>query len=133
MYVQRIKRPAVFVTAAYDNVAGVRLPVFQITTDPTVDSEQSLSHHLNSSSRILSAPDQASSQLVLVYAALTFSSGFAAEFGQVELSLSTSSGRVACSFKEHQPFGWWACHSRGERQVPGSFGRAGEIGLLTGK
>ncbi|CDI77115.1 vacuolar ATP synthase subunit d, putative [Eimeria praecox] len=34
---QRIKRPAVFVTAAYDNVAGVRLPVFQITTDPTVD------------------------------------------------------------------------------------------------
>ena len=38
MYVQRIKRPAVFVTAAYDNVAGVRLPVFQVTTDPTVDS-----------------------------------------------------------------------------------------------
>ncbi|KAL8449760.1 hypothetical protein Emag_003543 [Eimeria magna] len=35
---QRIKRPAVFVTAAFDNVAGVRLPVFQITTDPTVDS-----------------------------------------------------------------------------------------------
>ncbi|KAL8449476.1 hypothetical protein Emed_003127 [Eimeria media] len=34
---QRIKRPAVFVTAAFDNVAGVRLPVFQITTDPTVD------------------------------------------------------------------------------------------------
>ncbi|CDI82294.1 hypothetical protein EAH_00065780, partial [Eimeria acervulina] len=34
---QRIKRPAVFVTAAYDNVAGVRLPVFQVTTDPTVD------------------------------------------------------------------------------------------------
>ncbi|CDI82505.1 vacuolar ATP synthase subunit d, putative, partial [Eimeria acervulina] len=33
----RIKRPAVFVTAAYDNVAGVRLPVFQVTTDPTVD------------------------------------------------------------------------------------------------
>lgn len=34
---QRIKRPAVYVTAAYDNVAGVRLPVFQITNDPTVD------------------------------------------------------------------------------------------------
>ncbi|OEH79567.1 vacuolar atp synthase subunit [Cyclospora cayetanensis] len=34
---ERIKRPAVSVTAAYDNVAGVRLPVFQISTDPTVD------------------------------------------------------------------------------------------------
>lgn len=40
---QRIKRPAVFVTAAYDNVAGVRLPVFQITTDPTVDILKNIS------------------------------------------------------------------------------------------
>lgn len=37
--VERVRRPATFLNVAADNVAGVTLPIFHISTDPSVDGE----------------------------------------------------------------------------------------------